>query len=124
MSGDDYYFQIEWRELLVKRMAHVIGVLKRDAIAEREVIRAAKEAAAIYKTDEEAKEAWGWGEITEDEYRHCIEILSVPDSDTSRSTIACTRLVDFVNDIKGEIAMIKKGDEFVDFKYAMERDKG
>ena len=101
----------EWRELLVKRLGSVRAVLRRDAMAEEKLIRAAMETLARYKTVEDAHDAFGYAEITEDEYRRAVELLSASPAETSRTTKALVRLVQFIGTIRGEIAMVEANEE-------------
>ena len=101
----------EWRELLVKRLGSVQAVLRRDAKAEEKLIRTATETLARYKTAEEAHDAFGYAEITEDEYRRAVELLSASPAETSRTTNALIRLAQFIGTLRGEIAMVEANEE-------------
>jgi hypothetical protein len=110
-ANEQIQVEREWRELLIKRLSTVRSTLKRDAAEEQKLIRRTIEIAARYPNETEAHEAFGWGEITEKEYRRSVELLGQSPAETSRSTKALVRLNWMIESLAGELKMIYEGDE-------------
>lgn len=73
--SSDLQFEIKCREYLVKRL----GVLRRDiektVAKEKEVREKRKNKLCEYETIEQAQEAYGYGDITLEEYDEIYEVL-------------------------------------------------
>ena len=66
----DIEFEVEWRKLLISRLARVQTTLNKAAEAEQAAaVTRQAEIRELYPTEEEAHEAFGNADITEDEYR-------------------------------------------------------
>ena len=95
----DCSLEIEWRKLLIARLSPVLTRLNKVSAAEKAVEEErTAEIRALYPTEEAAHDAFGYGEITEDEYRSIVEGLNVitvsatsAARDELKSIMACLR---------------------------------
>jgi hypothetical protein len=70
ISDADYQLEIDCRQMVVDRLARTLTKLKKDAEVERATVVARQaELRDLYPTEDDAHEAWGYGYITEDEYK-------------------------------------------------------
>jgi len=102
-QSHDKVFEREWRLLLVEHLKPALASLKRASAAER---KKAKEAAVIasgYDSVDEAHNAFGYAEISEEQYRKVVEILECgTDGYKCRAGAAVERLTLTIGSIKGE----------------------
>lgn len=108
-SNADYEFEIACRQMVVDRLARTLSKLKKDAEAERAAVIARQaELREMYPTEDDAHEAWGYGYITEDEYRTIAGQLADADKPTVTSAardILCdvlARMRQEIRDLKWE----------------------
>lgn len=94
-------FEIAWRELLIKRLKTVQGVLRRDAAAEKKALTDESIAAAGYSSVEDAHEAYGWGEITEKQFN--LIKLRLENPGKSPSAAAVNKLSFTIGLLQGEL---------------------
>ena len=106
----NFVHEIEWRELLIKRLKSSQAVLKRDAVAEEKQIAEAKQLAAGYSSYEEAHEDYGWAAITEKQLDRIKAIFD--DEQESLSGAAFKRLSQIIGSIEGEIIMLRDDPEY------------
>jgi len=64
----DTKLEIEWRRELLARLQAPLNVLQRKAAKEKETLLARARELSVYESAEEAHDAFGYGEITYDEY--------------------------------------------------------
>jgi len=102
-------YEIEWRELLVKRLKTAQAVLKRDAAKEKKQRTEAKQLAAGYTNFEEAHEAYGWGYITQ---KQLDTIQALFDNRENQSRSALQRIFRIIGEIQGEINMLRNDPEY------------
>ena len=100
-------YEIEWRELLIKRLKTAQAALKRDAAAEEKQRAEAKELAAGYASFDEAHEAFGWGYITE---QQLDTIKAIFENQENQSRAALKRINDIIGTLQGEINTMRRGD--------------
>ena len=105
--SDSNIYEIEWRELLLKRLKTVRAVLKRDAAVEEKRRAEAKEITAGYPTYEDAHEAYGWGCITE---KQLDAIKAIFDNQENLSRAALRRINDILGTLQGEIKTLRGND--------------
>ncbi len=103
-------FEIEWRELLLKRLEETFASLRRDATNERRQMTIAAKKAAGFEDYEEAHEAYGWGDITELQLQNIERILQK--SKKTACELATDKLRHMVENVAGEISMLKKDPDF------------
>jgi len=101
---DGGIYEIEWRELLVKRLKSAQTVLKRDAAKEEKQRTEAKQLAAGYGNYEEAHEAYGWGYITQ---KQLDTIQALFDEQENQSQSALRRITRIIGEVQGEINMLR-----------------
>ena len=101
MNGGIY--EIEWRELLVKRLKSAQTVLKRDAATEKKQRTEAKQLAVGYTNYDEAHEAYGWGYITQ---KQLDTIQAIFDDQENQSSSALQRITQIIGSVQGEISML------------------
>ena len=102
-------YEMDWRELLVKRLKAAQAVLKRDAAKEEKQRTEAKQLAAGYTNYEEAHEAYGWGYITE---KQLLKIEAIFDNQENQSLTALRRITEIIGNIQGEINMLRHDPEY------------
>ena len=103
-------YEIEWRELLIKRLKTSQAALKRDAAVESKQITEANQLAAGYASYEEAHEAYGWAVITE---KQLDRIKAIFDGEQeNRSRAALRRMNHIIGSIEGEIKMLRDDPEY------------
>jgi hypothetical protein len=96
-------FEIQWREKLLSSLARVLTAYNKQVDAERqEAINRQLEIRALYPTPEEAQDAFGYGDITEDAYRGIVEQLESVASPTILSA-ARDELKEFISRLRREI---------------------
>ena len=103
-------YEIEWRELLVKRLKTAQAVLKRDAAKEAKQRTEAKQLAAGYPDYDAAHEAYGWDEITEKQLLMIEAIFN--DHQENHSLSALRRMTEIIGNIEGEIKMLKNDPDY------------
>ena len=102
--------EIEWRELLVKRLKSAQAVLKRDAAKEEKQRTEAKQLAADgYKNYDEAHDAYGWGYITE---KQLLTIEAIFYNHDNQALTALRRINEIIGNVEGEISMLKHDPEY------------
>lgn len=102
-------FEIEWRELLVRRLNNAQAALRKDRAAEEANRLEARRFVCEYDTYADAHEAYGWGYITEPQLE---SIKAVFENRDMVPTNALRRLSDFIGSIKGEIMMLKRDPDY------------
>jgi len=107
-------FEIQYRELLIRRLNYLLVKLNKEVdseingrIARQDDIR------SKYPDEEAAHEAFGWGYITEDEY---LQIAGQLDSVNDPTTLSAAR-----DELRDFIARLKR--EIKNFKWSMLSDK-
>jgi len=105
-----HVYEMEWRELLVKRLQTPLAVLKRDVAAETKSRAEARKLAAGYESYEEAHEAYGWGYITQKQLDAIEAIFDEVDVFLSRD--ALKRMSQFIGSLEGEIKMLRNDPEY------------
>lgn len=109
-SSKNIVYEIEWRELLIKRLKTSQAVLKHDASAEEKQLAEAKQLATGYASYEEAHEAYGWAMITE---KQLDTIQAIFDNEQEcQSLSALRRMNQIIGAIEGEIKMLRLDPEF------------
>jgi len=105
-------FEIEWRELLIKRLNTPRAALQRDKATEEKQITEAKQLATGYESVDEAHEAFGWGDITERQFDaiKAVFIASKFENQENKSTAALKRITRMISELQGEIKNLR-GDE-------------
>ena len=96
-------YEIEWRELLVKRLKAAQTVLKRDAANEEKQRTEARQLASGYSNYEEAHDAYGWGYISE---KQLLNIEAIFNNRENQSRTALKRITQIIGSIEGEISML------------------
>ncbi|MCB8818669.1 hypothetical protein [Desulfosporosinus shakirovi] len=103
LMNHDIAFEIEWRKLLISKMARTLNALKKNSEAEKAAILARQtKISELYPTAQEAHDAYGYGYITEDEYRTITKKLASVDIPTATSA-ASDELRDIVSRLKKQI---------------------
>ena len=110
MNSKNYVHEIEWRQLLIKRLKSSQAALKRDAAAEKKQIAEAKQLAAGYASYEEAHEAYGWAVITEKQLDRIKAIFD--EEPIGHSQTALRRINWIIGDLEGEIKMLRDDPEY------------
>lgn len=76
MSNNDLLFEIQWREKLLSSLSPTLTTYNKHVTKERQAaMERQAEIRKLYPTPEDAHEAFGYGNITEDEYREIAEQL-------------------------------------------------
>ena len=96
-------YEIEWRNLLLKRLKTSRSVLNRDATKEGKERAEAKQLATGYCSFEEAHEAYGWAYITE---KQLDAIRVVFENQENISKMALIRMNQIIGSLEGEIKML------------------
>jgi hypothetical protein len=100
-------FEIAWRELLIKKLTYVQTKLNKETTAQVEAKRARQsELRSLYPSAEAAHEAYGWGFITEDEWREIEQELESVNASTEVSA-ARDELKSFITRLRREIRDLK-----------------
>ena len=102
-------YEMEWRELLVKRLKAAQAVLKRDAAKEEKQRTDAKQLMTGYTSYDDAHEAYGWGYITE---KQLLKIEAIFNNQENQSLTALRRVNDIIGNIQGEINMLNHDLEY------------
>ena len=105
-------FEIEWRDLLIKRLLTVQTVLKRDVSAEEKKIAEARKLAAGFDSCEDAHEAYGWDSITEEQYDYVKNLFENPEME-NKAEAAFKALSWIILDMRTKIRELKPHDEDV-----------
>ncbi|OPY61140.1 MAG: hypothetical protein A4E56_02247 [Pelotomaculum sp. PtaU1.Bin065] len=96
-------FEIEWRKLLITKLSRALTALNKSAAAEKEAtITRQAEIRELYPTKEEAHEAFGYGYITEEEWRSIAEQLESVNAPTITSA-ARDELRDILSRLRKDI---------------------
>lgn len=99
----DLLFEIRWRKALIKKLVPFTEKFsKRAESMKAKEIAKQSNLRSLYPSEEEAHEAFGYGEITEDEYRQIAENLAVPDAPTIDSA-ARDEMKEFISRLKREV---------------------
>lgn len=107
MSEQNRTYEIEWRELLIKRLKTTRTALRRDAAAEKKQRDEAKQLATGYSSFDEAHEAYGWGYITE---KQLDAIKAVYENEESQTAAALRRMTLIIGTLQGEISNLRGDD--------------
>lgn len=101
--NNDIAFEIRWRKALIKKLIPFAEKFSKRAENQRtKQIDRQSELRSLYPTEEEAHEAFGYGNITEDEYLQIAEDLAIPDKPTNDSA-ARDELYDLISRLKREV---------------------
>jgi hypothetical protein len=98
MSGTE--FEREWRLLLIKRLRSAQAALRRDEAIERKQMAEAQKLAAGYESFEDAHEAYGWGDITQNQLD---AVQAIFEGGRNRSASAHARISIMISALGGEI---------------------
>ena len=98
---DGGIYEIEWRELLVKRLKSAQAVLKRDAAKEKKQRTEAKQLAAGYANYDEAHEAYGWGYITQKQ----LDTIQAIFDDQENQSLCITQII---GNVEGECSFAQR----------------
>ena len=98
--------EIEWRKELLARLQAPLKVLQRKASKEAEKRLARAQELSAYETEEEAHEAFGYGEITLDEYysiKDRFDNVEPGGVTVTAAEAALEELQDFMHRLQSEI---------------------
>jgi hypothetical protein len=97
--------EIEWRETLVKALQPSLKSLVKKHEKELEKKRMLREKLSVYNTEEEAKEAFGYGDITEEEYRQITDEFEIFDMTADMTAVSASldELIHIISRLKSEI---------------------
>lgn len=96
-------FEIGWRKLLITKLSRILTALNKSSAAETNAAIAwQSEIRERYPTADEAHEAFGWGYITEEEYRTIAEQLESVNAPTITSA-ARDELRDILSRLRKDI---------------------
>jgi len=118
----NYLRDIEGLEILVKRLKSAMSVLKRDNMQEKKERENAKKLSAGYNSLEEAHEAYGWDYITEREFDRICEIFN--GDDISPTKIALKKMQQMINNVEGEIKMLRQDDDYRENFKTIKNERG
>lgn len=82
---NDLQFEIAWRKYLIARLEPVLKKVGEAVQKERGKFEARKSEISAYETAEEAHDAYGYGDITKEEYHAIVEGMSIEAPMTARS---------------------------------------
>ena len=105
-------YEIEWRELLLKRLLSAQAVLKRDAAAEEKRLSDARQLTAGFKDLADAHEAYGWCDITEAQFNTIRELFENPEKE-NKANDALKRLGIMISYLRDDIHVFKRDTEDV-----------
>jgi len=95
-------FEIEWRKALVSRLVRVQTTMNKAAAAEEEAANARRDELRQYQTKEEAIEAYGYGDISLEEYRAILDDFESKPAPTVTSA-ARDALREYINRLRRDI---------------------
>jgi len=106
-------FEIEWRKALLAKLVRVQTTMNKAVAAEEEAANARRYELRQYQTKEEAQEAYGYGDISLEEYRAIVDDFESKPAPTVTSA-ARDALREYINRLRREIR---------DFEWAMLPDE-
>jgi len=106
-------FEIEWRKALIAKLVRVQTTMNKAAAAEEEAANVRRDELRQYQTKEEAQEAYGYGDISLEEYRAIVDDF---ESNPTITVMCAARddLREYINRLRREIR---------DFEWAMLPDE-